>query len=107
MILPERNHAAQQIRASQDGAIGNGRSANHDMTAASRGIAVAAEIVFLRDQSILARLVVEQHVDLLEFLPILGRWHVNFEHARVGSDAERTQTRIGSRRIALYPDWHL
>ena len=107
MILPERNHAAQQIGAPQDRAVFKGSSADDDVAAASSGVAVAAEVVFLRDESIFAGFAIKQHVDVFEFVPITGGRKVDFKHTGVGSDAERAQSRIGSRSIALYPDGHL
>ena len=41
VVLPERHHAAQQIRPPQEGAVRHGRAADHDVAAAAGGVVAA------------------------------------------------------------------
>ena len=68
-------------------------------------VAMMAAVIgeFFGGQPILARFLEEHCVDLFEFVPIARGRQVYFQNARIGSDAEGSQPRIGRRRVALEP----
>src|ERR1700733_1916076 len=101
MVLPERHHAAQQIRTPQERAAQPSRSADHDMAAAA-GCGMASVVVeFLSGQPILAHLLDKHRVDLYKFVPT-ARWRqIDFQNAGVRSNAKRSHPGIGGRSIAL------
>ena len=88
MVLPERHHAAQQIRTAQERAVQHGRSADHDMAAAAGSEMAAVIGEFFSGQPITARFLEEHCVDLFEFVPIARGRQVYFQNAGIGSDAE-------------------
>ena len=55
MVLPERHHAAQQIRPAQQRTIQHGRSADHDMAAAAGCDMATVVVEFFSGQAISAR----------------------------------------------------
>src|ERR1035438_7746173 len=106
MILPERQHAAQQIWSSQYRTVQHGGATDHDVaSAASRNMA-AVKLEFLSGEPIVAGFFVEHCVDLLEFDPIARRRQVYFQDTGVGRDTEGSQTRIGRWRVSLHPNRH-
>ena len=82
MVLPERHHAAQQIRTAQKRAVRDRRPADHDMAAAAGGDMASVVGEFLGGQPVTARFLEEHRVDLFEFVPIAGRRQVYFQNAR-------------------------
>src|SRR5450755_1740529 len=88
MVLPECQHAAEQIRTAQERAVQDGRSSDHNM-AATAGSEVAAVVgKFFSGQPITARFLEEQRVDLFEFVPMARGWQVYFQNSGIGNDAE-------------------
>ena len=85
------------------GLSNDSRSADHDMAAAAGGDVAAIVGEFFSGQPIMARFFEEHCVDLFEFVPIARGRQVDFQDAGIGSDAERSQSWIGRRRIALQP----
>ena len=106
MILPEGHHASQQMRAAQDRTVQDSRSTDYDVAAAASRNLAAAVFEFLGSQPIAAGFFVEHRVSGFELVPIVGRRQIHFQHAWVGSDAERAQARVGRRSVALNPHWH-
>ena len=107
MVLPECQHAAQQIRAAQERTVQCGRSANHDMAAAAGSQMAAVIAEFFGRQPITARFREQHCVHLFEFVPIAGGRQVYFQNSGIGSEAERSQPRIRRWSIALQPNWLL
>jgi hypothetical protein len=103
MVLPENQHAAQQIRTAQERAVQHGRSADHDMAAAAGSEVAAVVGEFFSGQPIMARFLEEDCVDLFEFVPIARGRQIYFQNAGIRSEAEGSQPRIGRRRVALQP----
>src|SRR5271167_4682652 len=88
VVLPERHHAAQQIRAAQYRAVHHRRSADYDMASAAGRDMAAVVVEFFRSQAITARFLGQHCVDLLEFVPIARGRKVYFQDSGIGSDAE-------------------
>src|ERR1035441_4848822 len=99
MILPERQHAAQQIWSSQYRTVQHGGATDHDVASATSRNMAAVKLEFLSSEPIVAGFFVEHCVDLLEFDPIVRRRQVYFQDAGVRSDTERPQPWIGIRWI--------
>src|SRR5580704_13376336 len=66
MILPERHHAAQQIRSAQNGTVRDGCSTDHDVAASPGGNMAAVIREFFSRQPIVAGFLVEHRIDPLE-----------------------------------------
>jgi hypothetical protein len=107
MVLPKRYHAAQQIWTPQNGTIRNGRASDHNVASATRRILVTAVVEFFCRQSITACFDVNLCIDFFKFIPIFCRRQVDFQNAGIRRDAQRMQSGVSSRSIALHPDRHL
>jgi len=88
MVLPERNHAAKQLRAPEYGTIRNSRSTDDDMASASGRVLVSVEVEFFGYQPVAAGFFVDQRQNLFELIPVFGGRQVDLKDAGVGRDAE-------------------
>ena len=101
MVLPERHHAAQEVRAPQEGAVQYRRSAEDYVVTAAGSDMAAVVGEFFSGQAVSARFLEEDCVDLFQFVPIARGRKVYFENAGIGSNAEGSQPRIGRRSVCL------
>ena len=103
MVLPERDHAAQQFRPTQHGAVSCAGAADRDVAATTRGevSAVIAELAL--DQPMPVSLFGQQQVQFFQLIPSAGGWQVHLQHARIRRQAEGPYARVRGRRVALDP----
>src|SRR3954454_21491522 len=82
MMLPERNHASQQVGPAEQGTIRWRGTPNDDVIPAARRRVSAVVGEFLGGEAILARLFEHNRVDPFEFSPVLRRRKINLDDAR-------------------------
>ena len=104
MVLPERDHAAQQVGPAQDGAVQHRLRAENDVAASAGGEMAAVVGELAGDQAIAVRLLVQDGVEFFELVPVRRRGQIDLEHAGVGRQPKGPEARIGRRRVALQPD---
>ena len=100
-IVPVGQQAPQQVGPPQEGTVRRRRSAQHQMIPAARPGVPAVQHEFLRAQPRLARLLVQAHRVLDQFVPAGRRMDVDFDHTRVRGHLEILQTMVVRWRIAL------
>ena len=104
MILPVAHEAAQQIGATQEGAVFGRLCADDDVIAAAGAGVAAIDHEFLRAEAGLAGFFIKRLGDEDHFVPAFRGLHVHLDHAGVWRDFERVHTRIVGRGIAFEHD---
>src|SRR4051794_25891809 len=83
MIIPEREQALQQIRPAKERAIRCGWSAKHEVISATRTGVPAIELKLLGRQSREFCLFVNCRRGLDDFVPVVSRVNVDFDHTGI------------------------
>ncbi|MCY1214496.1 hypothetical protein D9M72_263100 [compost metagenome] len=106
VVVPVQQQAGQQLGPAQERAVGGRGAAHHEVVAAAGAGVAAVGHELLGRQARLERGVVEELGVVDQFLPVVGRVDVDFDHARVGRHGQHLQARIARRRIAFHHDAH-
>ena len=105
MVVPVGDHAGEQIGPAQERRIGRRRAAEHEVIAAAGAGVAAVEHEFFGRQARLVRGLVEKRRLLDELVPAARGLDVDFDHARVGRDAQvrRAAGRAAARSLRASP----
>jgi len=106
VVVPVGDEAGQQVRPAQEGAVGGGGAAEHEVVAATSAGVAAVEHELLGRQARVVRRFVEEFGVVDEFGPVVGGVDVDLDHARVGRHGQRLQARVARRRVAFEHDLH-
>lgn len=88
VVIPEADEAAEQVRASQEGAVG-GRGGSQYEVISSAGACVSAILLkFFSAESALACVFADAFGDLSQLLPVVGRVNVDFDDTWIRCDFE-------------------
>ena len=77
MVLPEGNHAAQQVGATQKGTLRHRRATNNNVAAAASGYVSAIESKLFGCEPVLAGFLKENHMQGFELIPIACRREID------------------------------
>ena len=104
MVLPEGQHADQQVRTTQDRRAVRGGPAERQVVAAAGAGVESVEVELLRAEADLAGGLVEGRGQLAQRRPGAGGLEVDLDDAGVRGHHERGQARVRGRRVALDDD---
>ncbi len=104
MVLPVRDHAAQQRGTTEERAVGGGGPPEGDVVPTTRARVCAVELETLGGEAASTGLVVEDGRGLGELVPGRGRMKVDLDHSRVRRHHEAAHASIARGWVALDHD---
>src|SRR5256886_6963535 len=105
MALPIEDHALEQVRPAQEGAVGCGRSSQHDVITAAGADVAAVEHELVGAEPAQPRFLVERMGDLAGLAPSGGGMDIYLDDARIRRDLDDVQAGIGGGGRAPPPGW--
>ena len=107
MVLPERQQATQQIRATQERAVIRSPRTQSNVIAATCSGVTTVEHEFFRAQTRLPRFFVQCHGIVDQFLPMRSGVNIHLNNAGVRCNFERFQTRVRRRLVTFQQNRHV